>query len=199
MIMVSQHLVDRPVKLATCPRCSGYVLTGHVSGMREAVDPQPLPPDALRAALLAGKRVFRLEEQGGRPWMLRFLGPRAAHAGLKILAEHGCAVRSARPVEFEELPANPPQAPVTPGESVAGLLQPLAPVLVSQWAQAAPSPVTHANHPRSRVDHNKTWLYRRCEKCGEQMGYEDAFGVKYGETWIYVWHDPCPAKEVEDA
>jgi hypothetical protein len=188
-----KFLADKPLKLAVCPRCRAYVLAGQVSGLRTGVDPAPASMEALRAALLAGKRAFRLLERAGRPHALQDLRGDLLDAGVKIMTEHGCSVRSARPVVFEEVPENPPQAPVTPGGSVGGLLRPLAPVEVSQ-GQEDPSRAKPASRHRSE---GRQYLDRRCEACGEQMGYEEPFGVMYRDMWVHVWHDPCPRPSKE--
>lgn len=197
--MSAQHLADKPLKLATCPRCKAYVLAGQLSGLRVAVDPAPVTGDAFRAALLAGKRVYRLIQHSGRPHSLADVMMGSSLHAQTIMVEHPCAVRSARPVVYEEVAVGPQSAPVTPGRGVGGFHQSHAPAEGSRGLLAARSPAKRANRHRSNVDHDRRWLYRRCEACGEQMGYEQPFGIMIGDLWAHVWHDPCPTKEIADA
>ena len=196
--MSSQHLADKPLKLATCPRCGAYVLAGQLSGLRVAVEPVPASMEAYRAALLDSRKGYRLIDHSCKPHALAEIMRGRPLDEQKIMLEHPCAVRSARPVVYQEVVSGPPLAPVTRGERRGGHRQPPAPGSASQTPTGALGAVRPASHPRSRVDHDKKWLYRRCERCGEHMGYEEAFGVMYRDMWVYVWHDPCPTEEVRD-
>lgn len=169
-----------------------YVLAGQVSGLRAAVDLTVLDAEALRAALVAGKRVFRMLEQAGRPWKLQDV---SRDSGLtNLVAEHGCAVRSVRPVEFQEVPQGPQSAPATPGSSLDGFPHRAAPAEPQGPTQGL-SAVAPVNHPRSRVDHGRQWVYKTYTCCNEQIGYDDPFGIVFGDFYIAAWHDPCPNKE----
>lgn len=187
---------DKPLKLATCVRCEAYVLHGQVSGLRVAVDPAPAALEAVREALLADRSVYRLLRQAGRPWKLQDLHRGSTLAGEELLVEHGCPSRSARPKAFQEV-ETPPVASASNGSGRDGLHRPPvhadAALMSSHVRRVSPRP----SNPN--VDHSKAWLYRVCAVCGEQMGYEEAFGVKIGDMWCVVWHDPCPMKEDESA
>jgi hypothetical protein len=196
---MSEFLKDTPCKLATCPRCKAYVLAAQQGGLKVAADMAPLSMDEYRAALIAGRPTYDLLEQGGRPHKLRARTLSTPPGTHKILAGHGCGAHGMDAVQFEEVVQGPPQAPVTRGGNEGGLHPQRVPAGAqgsssapqgTRWRTAPRSPATPANPRRSRNE--RQWLYRRCENCGEQMGYEKAYGVMIGDMWKYVWHDPCP-------
>jgi len=66
---VTEHLISRPAKLKTCPRCGEYTLTAITGGLTTATDPEPLTIDQEIAALLIGKRTFDIITIGHRLYL----------------------------------------------------------------------------------------------------------------------------------
>lgn len=194
------------IKLCTCQRCGDYVFACLVGGFKTMADPTPLDMDGYRAALVAGRAAYRLITVAGRPDHLCVLS--AADRGLDaftLLAQHRCKTRSwdASAMEAAEVPPPRPPAhsstrageafPKAVPESRTRRSSPARSVRSSPSSQQPLKP-GRSSYPLSKVDHDKQWLYRRCERCGEQIGYEPPFGIMYRGMWLYVWHDPCPEK-----
>ncbi|GHG09994.1 hypothetical protein [Streptomyces hydrogenans] len=152
------HLIDTPIKLATCNRCGAYVYLAHSSGIRAAADVAVAGRDAYIAALMGGRRLFDLVEAAGRPQKLLHRShvspvPAFDAAGLqevangrrKVLAEHGCGAHAMDAVKFTEVEQGPPSVPAMPGERRDGRHQPAA----LESGVPTSSPAGPATHPRS--------------------------------------------------
>ena len=88
---VTEHLISRPAKLKTCPRCGEYTLTAITGGLTTATDPEPLTIEQEIAALLIGKRTFDIITLGHRLYLewrdiIRVKGNRA----YPVVAIHIC-------------------------------------------------------------------------------------------------------------
>jgi len=111
--MSNDHLIDTKIKLGICNRCSQYVFMAMSSGARAAADPAPATREAYIAALMDGRRVFRLLTAAGRPHKLlsprvRDLAPEFDAGGAQtgaqgFLVEHGCGGRQRNMLTFEEV------------------------------------------------------------------------------------------------
>lgn len=207
--------ISTVLRLGTCNRCSGYVLTCQTDGLKTAVDPAPLDGnEAYIAALVAGKGVYDLVEQAGRPHKLIPRTPRSpappwspwavseAHSasrggprplsGRPILVEHGCGAHGMDASKVEVTPVGPPQAPVTPGRGSTGHLRPPVPAEAGRRAHS-PFPAGHAT-PRPSEHPGQP----ACERCGYRIAEAELFiGIHCG-TWIWAEHDgKCPYVEKE--
>jgi hypothetical protein len=193
------------LKTAVCPRCRLYVLAGQHDGAALAVDITPLSLDDYRAALMASRRCFELDTTYGGLTKARPAHPRnVGNEGIRLVGEHGCPTRSARPVEVDAAPVGPQSAPATPGRAWDGFHQPHAPARASQGRTRLPAPSSLArksNHvqaaTRPHSEKGTRYLYRRCASCGQMMGYAQPFGLQVGDHWEFVFHDPCPKGEGE--
>ncbi|GGR51809.1 hypothetical protein [Streptomyces roseolus] len=155
---MTDHLIDTPIRLATCNRCGAYVYLAHSSGIRAAADVAVAGRDAYINAVLAGRRLFDLAETTGRPQKLlnrSHVSPaptfdtngaqETAQGRRKVLVEHGCGAHAMDATRFTEVEQVPPPAPATPGNPRGGTPHGTAPV-----AGATPSrPAGPANRPRS--------------------------------------------------
>ncbi|MFE6222987.1 hypothetical protein [Streptomyces sp. NPDC057854] len=155
---MADHLVDTPIRLATCNRCGAYVYLAHSSGVRAAADVAVADRDAYISAVLAGRRLFDLAETAGRPQKLLVRTASSAVPAFddhgtqqtapgrrKVLAEHGCGAHAMDATKFTEVAQVPPPAPATPGNPRGGTPHGTAPV-----AGAAPSrPAGPATRRRS--------------------------------------------------
>ena len=199
---MSQYLIDTRIQLATCNRCDRYVWACQVSGLKVMADVSPVDLDGYRSALVDRRSAYRVITEAGRPARLQMLT--AGHTGLQdmtIVVDHACGTKAMNATKMEPTEV-PTSAPVR-STAVTGAQHPQAAPVGSQ-ATTQPlsraryvksSRFDHGSYPLNRVNHRKQWLYRRCEICGEQMGYEEPFGIQYNDRWIYVWHDPCPVRE----
>lgn len=111
-----KEVQDTAIKLAQCPRCSGYVWVCDVSGGRVAVDPLPLGDQAHVMVMLGlGRSVYQVAlTVKGKPDKLQWLGGPGTvwePNGRLLVAAHGCGApaRSAVPVE---VPSERPSVPV---------------------------------------------------------------------------------------
>lgn len=115
-----QHLIDSAVQVATCNRCRAYVFLADVSGMRTTADIAPLDADGVRAALLAGRRLFDQLDQAGRPWRLQ---ARTAASSWpprgNVLGEHACGAMGRDAVGVTVVPPRSSGATSTVRQTVA--------------------------------------------------------------------------------
>lgn len=184
---MAQHLIDTDIEVAQCPRCQQYAFKAHHSGFAIAADTTLLESmEEVRNALLAGRMVHRVIMRAGRPWRLKTLGPGDV-ISQPLVADHACGIRPLSAHKIEAVPVDPQQAPVRLGGPEDGLHPRQQPASASQGPPAA-----SATHHRSE----RQFLYRACCKCGELMGTSDPFGIMVGDYWEYVWHDPCPSREL---
>jgi hypothetical protein len=200
------------VKLGQCPRCSEYVLSGRLTGADIAVNPGPLTTlDAVRGALTGGATLYRLHTtRDGKPFRVSALDAstfagvaQSVTSGTAVLvAGHPCPIRSARPsaVNAPDALAGPHRAPVSSGSGSGALRPRTAPESGSQGHTAPPGSQWGSSKTRPgsatpatpRPSDRRDFLYRRCQKCDNLMGFEQPYGIHYGEYWEAVWHDPCP-------
>lgn len=182
------------MKPATCPRCGVYVLAGQHNGARLTLDITPLGVEGFRAALMAGRPTWALHTSYGGT---QAPGPVDPRNPATALGEHGCPARSARPVAVEA----PPKAlsgPVPLYGPLAVPSRPTAPSgapLARTWAPAPSSGSAQGSSPSRAtpvMNHRSDFLYRRCGKCERIMGNSEPYGVKIGDYWTVVYHDPCP-------
>jgi len=192
---VMQHLIDTPIKIATCNRCAAYVMACDVSGVRTMADPTPLgTPESLRDALLDGKAAYRVLHMAGKPWKLQSLNPLNMGESGTVVAAHDCGMATANNRrEVEVVPEGPQSAPATRGRLPGGS-HPATALAGAQTATQGfssetsklPNRAKRANRPRSK------WIYRNCEECGVVVGDSDVIGVQLGDRWLYLRHDVCP-------
>jgi ferredoxin len=187
---LTQHLITTDIKLSTCVRCGTYLFACTVDGLKVTADPAPLTVDAYREALLAGLRTFDLLMQGGRPWRLVARGPSSKAPGERdILGAHACGAHPMDAAKVEEVPQNPPAAPVTRYKLVDGRHHRNAPAAASQGRQS-PSPVIpagYANRPRSEP------RPFRCQRCRKLIAKGHAWWSIEHPTFRWAVHDgECP-------
>lgn len=198
--MRNDHLIDTPIRLATCNRCGSYVFLAHASGVRAAADVAPADRDAYIAAVMDGRRSFDLLEAAGRPQKLlgRTQGSRApsfdpggaqiaSQGRRKVLVEHGCGGHAQNMLRFVEVEQGPPSARVTPGSSHAG----------GDLRRAAhESGLTVEEIPRSPaapVNRRLSERPPRCDICNAVIGSDEIYwGIQHGTRWVYAVHEECP-------
>lgn len=119
-----QHLIDRPLRLAVCPRCHQPILAGMDCGVRVAVDPVRFAKRDIVPYLAAGRAVYVMDDTRGKPRATRVvpmqLGrPSALYAS--YVADHGCGTAHLSAELFEEEPQDPPSAPAPSPTPAGGL------------------------------------------------------------------------------
>jgi hypothetical protein len=115
--MSNDHVIDTPVRLARCNRCKAYVWLAMSSGIRSAADTTPATHAAWIAAIVDGRRTFRLTKAAGKPHKLLcrplgaqppVFGPEGVQEstlGLgEVVVEHGCGGHARNMLTFEEIP-----------------------------------------------------------------------------------------------
>ncbi|MFI6477382.1 hypothetical protein ACIBH1_05580 [Nonomuraea sp. NPDC050663] len=105
---MTEHLIDRALKLGTCPRCRATILAGHNAGIFTLVDPQPLDRHAEMLALLSGRHTYDLITEGiparlYAEWRSTFrINGARRHP---VVASHPCRGRGFTPAEVAKPPA----------------------------------------------------------------------------------------------
>jgi hypothetical protein len=110
---MTEHLIDRPVTLGTCPRCHAIILAGHNGGIFALVDPKPLDQRAETLALLSGRNTYDLITEGMPPRLYvewRSALRIAARRRHPVVASHPCRQRGFTPYK----PPKPPKPPIQP-------------------------------------------------------------------------------------
>lgn len=177
---LSQHLIDTHPTISQCGRCGAYVIACLVGGVSTAADTAPLDLGALRAALVAGRMVYRLGMLGGRAQVLRPLRPGdvIGRQGWSLVAEHPCGALAVKPIRRGA------QGPATARVSAIGPLGSRS-ALRAPHAGAQPlAPASDATPRPSRL--------RRCDHCREIIREGDVYwGVESG-SYLWAIHDECP-------
>lgn len=136
---MTAHLIDRPLRLAECPRCNTLILVGMDSGVRVAVDPVRVARASLAEHLMAGKGVYLPKGQQAvraTPATLQ------SHQG-DFLVDHGCGTAHLSAQLFEGVEPTPPPAPADGPTPVGGQ---------SRGTEAAKNATPHLSEPTTRCN-----------------------------------------------
>lgn len=177
--------------LGQCPRCQGLCYVCDVDTIYTAADMTPLGQAAAIQAVIAGRDLYRLENDPdtGRPSRLRLLTARTREPGTEdvILGSHGCGAEARSVV------------PWTPG-AVEAPKGPAAPLAQSPAPNATPSPSDwrerEAWKPEPapfKIDWDRVGAdYEArpdCEICKNKIiAGQDMIGVQLGEIWTWARH-----------
>lgn len=206
---MNDHLVDTPIKLATCNRCGAYVFLAHSSGVRSAADAAPAGRDAYIAAVIAGRRLFDLVEAAGRPQKLmtrtvRSQAPAfdaagaqiAAQGRRKVLAEHSCGAHAMDATKFTEVEQGPPPVPAMPGERRDGHPQPTvheSGLTVEEIPRRSVARRAISHRSDIRISPRISERPPRCDICNAYIGSDEIYtGAQHGSVWKWAMHEECP-------
>ena len=119
---MSDHLIDRPARLARCHGCGQHVLAAVDSGLASAADPQAISLTAEIAARLAGKAAYDIVTTGTRAYLAyRGIFRVRADRVYPVVADHECA-RGARP-RYQLISPKQPVKKKAPGRKAARVVE----------------------------------------------------------------------------
>lgn len=188
---------DKPIELAQCSQCSGYLYKCQVSGIRALVDPTPLGTmENARAALLAGKQIYRVIRHGKRPHKLQNVMPRYLGAYVaEAVADHDCGALHRHGGRVETTPVDPPRAPVTHLQPLGGNFPQGVRESGSQghtelWIKKAS---LSAHQSRAENVTPRRIKGTRCDTCREiiTVDTKDVVSIEHDGRLVYAQHISC--------
>lgn len=182
---MTQHLLDTPIKVATCNRCGLYVFACQVNGFKVAVGMAPLDAKGVADALMAGRNVYDQLDVAGKPWKLKARTGGSEwppYGGRKVLASHDCGTRGMNTTGVDVTEVDPPKAPAPYGARGPGI-------------NSAPPNYSQPGTNSSRVQDaspspSNPYVNRLCDTCKQMIGRDVNYvGVSYDGRWVWVQHD----------